>query len=88
MNLSNAILTQSKMDGMDMDKVSENLVDFRSSRLEITDSHSNNDADENDIVDGNTSDNFESNFVSFERFEERRSEEEFVSTVTSLMHDN
>ena len=73
------------MDGMDTDKVSENVVDFTSSRLEITENHSNNDADENDIVDGNTNDNFESNFVSFERFEERRSEEEFVS---SLMHEN
>ena len=73
------------MDGMDTDKVSENVVDFTSSRLEITENHSNNDAGENDIVDGNTNDNFESNFVSFERFEERRSEEEFVS---SLMHEN
>ena len=73
------------MDGMDTDKVSENVVDFTSSRLEITENRSNNDADENDIVDGNTNDNFESNFVSFERFEERRSEEEFVS---SLMHEN
>ena len=73
------------MDGMDTDKVSENVVDFTSSRLEITENHSNNDADENDVVDGNTNDNFESNFVSFERFEERRSEEEFVS---SLMHEN
>ena len=71
------------MDGMD--KVSEDVVDFTSSRLEITENHSNNHADENDIVDGNTNDNFESNFVSFERFEERRSEEEFVS---SLMHEN
>ena len=85
MNSSNAILTRYKMDGMDTDKVSENVVDFTSSRLEITENHSNNDADENDIVDGNTNDNFESNFVSFERFEERRSEEEFVS---SLMHEN
>ena len=85
MNSSNAILTRYKMDGMDTDKVSENVVDFTSSRLEITENHSNNDADENDLVDGNTNDNFESNFVSFERFEERRSEEEFVS---SLMHEN
>lgn len=88
MNLSNAILTQSKMDGMDMDKVSGNLVDFTSTRLEITDNHSNSYADEDDVVDGNTSDNFESNFVSFEKFDERRSEEEFVSNVIGLMHEN